>query len=346
MRSLGLSRYVVSIGVAVAMLVGCGGSQPPIGARGAMAQGHAIASHVDRGKSWMLPGAKADDLLYASNRTGYGPNGVFVFSYKQGKRVGFLSGFPATVEGLCSDKSGDVFVVTNSYSSSYDNYIYEYAHGASEPSATLDDDYVDPFGCAVDPTTGSLAVTNPYGGNVAIYEDATGSPSIYSDDSYITSPNFCAYDESGNLYIDDRDEADDRIAELPAGSSGLFTNITLSQYIDPESLQWYKDRLVMDGGGGGVTQGPVKIYEAQISGTTGTVSGPIYLSGPHDRKAGGSIQFWIQGGSIAGPEWTHDGDGHVDLWNWPTGGNPTKTIRPEGASGFVGVTVSLAASSK
>jgi hypothetical protein len=340
-----VGRYILGCCV-VAALVGCGGSQPPIGALGTMPQTTAIATHAERGKSWMLPGAKTDDLLYASNRTGYGPNGVFVFSYKQGKRVGFLSGFPATVEGLCSDGAGDVFVVTNSYSSSYENYIYEYAHGASEPSATLDDDYGDPFGCAVDPTTGNLAVTNPFGGNVAIYKDATGSPSIYSDDSYIISPNFCAYDESGNLYIDDQVTPDDRIAELPAGSSGLFTNITLSEYIDPESLQWEKDRLVMSGAGGGVTQGPVKIYEAQISGTAGTVSGPIYLSGPHDRKAPPYVQFWIQGRSIAGPEWTHDGDGRVDLWNWPSGGNPTKTISPKGASGFVGVTVSLAASSK
>jgi DNA-binding beta-propeller fold protein YncE len=294
----------------------------------------------------VLSGANTDDLLYASNRAGYGPNGVFVFSYKQGKQVGFLSGFPATVEGLCTDKAGDVFVVTNSYRSSGENYIYEYSHGASEPSATLDDDYGDPFGCAVDPTTGNLAVTNPIGGNVAVYKDATGSPSIYSDASYITSPNFCAYDENGNLYIDDQVTPDDRIAELPAGSSGLFTNITLSQYIDPESLQWEKNRLVMSGAGGGVTHGPVKVYKAQISGQAGTVSGPIYLSGPRDRKAPPYVQFWIQRGSIAGPAWTHDGDGRIDLWNWPRGGEPTKTLHAKGASGFVGVAVSLAVSSK
>jgi hypothetical protein len=194
-----------------------------------------------------------------------------------------------------------------------------------------------------------LAVTNYVGfgsggyGNVAIYQDASGSPSIYSDDSWITNPQFGAYDGNGNLYIDDG--WDDAIAELPAGS-GSFTNITLSQYIDPESLQWYKDRLVMYGGGGGVGHGPVNIYEAQISGTAGTVTGPIYLSGPHNRKAPGYVQFWIQSGSIAGPEWGPVGDGRIDLWNWPGGGNPTKTIHPKGAKGFIGVTVSLAASSK
>jgi hypothetical protein len=36
-------------------LAGCGGSQPPIGAPGAMAQTSAIATHAERGKSWMVP---------------------------------------------------------------------------------------------------------------------------------------------------------------------------------------------------------------------------------------------------------------------------------------------------
>lgn len=34
MKSLEFSRYALSMGVAAAMLAGCGGSQPPIGAAG------------------------------------------------------------------------------------------------------------------------------------------------------------------------------------------------------------------------------------------------------------------------------------------------------------------------
>jgi hypothetical protein len=34
MKSLGLSCYALTMGVAVALLAGCGGSQPPIGAPG------------------------------------------------------------------------------------------------------------------------------------------------------------------------------------------------------------------------------------------------------------------------------------------------------------------------
>jgi hypothetical protein len=46
-----LSRFALSSCVAAAMLAGCGGSQPPIGAPGAMAQTSATAAHADRGTS-------------------------------------------------------------------------------------------------------------------------------------------------------------------------------------------------------------------------------------------------------------------------------------------------------
>jgi hypothetical protein len=49
-----LARYALSIGAAAALLAGCGGSQPPIDATGAMAQTFATAVHTNRGKSWML----------------------------------------------------------------------------------------------------------------------------------------------------------------------------------------------------------------------------------------------------------------------------------------------------
>jgi hypothetical protein len=41
MKTLGLSRCALTMGAASAMLAGCGGSQPPIGALGAMLQSRA-----------------------------------------------------------------------------------------------------------------------------------------------------------------------------------------------------------------------------------------------------------------------------------------------------------------
>jgi hypothetical protein len=43
--------------ITVALLAGCSGSQPPIGALGATPQGP--ATHAERSGSWMLPEAKS-----------------------------------------------------------------------------------------------------------------------------------------------------------------------------------------------------------------------------------------------------------------------------------------------
>jgi len=66
MKGLDFGRYALGSCAAVALLVGCGGSQPPIGAPGAMPQTMATAARFDRGNSWMLPEAKSSDLLYVS----------------------------------------------------------------------------------------------------------------------------------------------------------------------------------------------------------------------------------------------------------------------------------------
>ncbi|MGC1985542.1 MAG: hypothetical protein WA668_09155, partial [Candidatus Cybelea sp.] len=63
MKSFGLSRYALSGGVAVALLAGCGRSQPPIGAPGAMPLS-AIAAHADRSAKYKV--------LYSFNGGTYG----------------------------------------------------------------------------------------------------------------------------------------------------------------------------------------------------------------------------------------------------------------------------------
>ncbi|MGA9017366.1 MAG: hypothetical protein WB438_00305 [Candidatus Cybelea sp.] len=73
MRSLDFMLYALSSCVAAAMLAGCGGSQPPIGAPGAMPQTSVIATHAGRGTSWILPEAKNEDLIYATGGCPRGP---------------------------------------------------------------------------------------------------------------------------------------------------------------------------------------------------------------------------------------------------------------------------------
>jgi hypothetical protein len=58
MRISGFGRYAISSSIAVAMLAGCGGSQPPIGAPAATAQNYAINSTAARDKTFEYTGAE------------------------------------------------------------------------------------------------------------------------------------------------------------------------------------------------------------------------------------------------------------------------------------------------
>ena len=194
MRRAGCGRYTLGLIVAAAVLAGCGGSQPPIGAPGAMPQTSAIAAHADRGKSWMLPEAKAENLLYVAD---YGV-GVIVYSYRPWriKYVGLLS-TPQQAEGECVDKAQNIFVTAGPYG------IFEYAHGGTSPIAILGAPDDEPLNCSIDPTTGNLAVVgSPYiGGSdgVAIYKKARGRPTFYADSGF--GDYECGYDDKGNLLL-------------------------------------------------------------------------------------------------------------------------------------------------
>ena len=63
MKILTLNRCALNIFAAAVTFAGCGGSQRPIGALGAMPQ--SAATHAARGGSWMLPEAKKSILIYA-----------------------------------------------------------------------------------------------------------------------------------------------------------------------------------------------------------------------------------------------------------------------------------------
>jgi len=65
MKSFSLGTYALTVGVAVALLAGCGGSQPPIGAPSTVPQTSANATPH---RSWQVVDvteAKNEDLIYA-----------------------------------------------------------------------------------------------------------------------------------------------------------------------------------------------------------------------------------------------------------------------------------------
>jgi hypothetical protein len=279
---------------------------------------------VDGHRSWMASDAKSQDLLYVADLT---TNHVNVYAYPGGSLKGVLKGFSA-VHSECVDASGNVFIANGGA-----NELLEYAHGGAAPIKT----YPEPgftHGCAIDPTTGDLAVLHdpPSSGpgGISIYHKAQGKPKEY------TTPNvfrayFIGYDGKGNLFVDGTDmHVTFELAELPAKSKA-FEAATLNQSIVlPGAIQWDGKHLAV--GDQVSIYGPSTIYEFSISGTKGTLVGTTPLADSCD-----VLQFWIQGQNvIAG----NDCAPHVLYFTYPGGGTSTKTIARKLVQP-VGVTVSL-----
>jgi hypothetical protein len=283
-----LSRFALWISAA-ALLAGCGGSQSPIATPGSMQQSAAITTRAAHGASWMLPEAKSEDLLYASNDKAYSGFGdVLVFSYPEGQLVGTLTKGIDEPAGLCVDKSGDIWIVNFGPSE-----IVEYAHGGTSPIATLSDPDSGLNGCSADASTGNLAVTD-LSGKVAIYQNAKGTPTMYSDPN-IAGLYYCTYDTNGDLFVDGTSA--DLIGELRKGDS-TFTDIMLNKSIGPDSIQWRGPHLTVEAAAGQNSHGPTAIDQVTISGNSGMVIRTTLLSSRHNRRT-------VSGSSVLDTRW-HD----------------------------------------
>ena len=212
------SHAAIALSVAASLLAGCGESQPPIGAPGAIAQSRGVAARIAEPK--MLPEAKGD-LLYVSQASG----AVYVFSYPDGRSVGSLIGLAGNPDGVCSDLASHVFVTE------FPNVIQEYARGRKLPIATLEAPG-EPEECSVDSTSGDLAVGiytyNSHSTGVAVFHRARGSPKFYADPSF-SQMTACSYDNNGDLFAAgvssttiSSKEAELALAELPAGNRGRY----------------------------------------------------------------------------------------------------------------------------
>jgi hypothetical protein len=311
MKSLDFGRYALSVGAAAAWLAGCGGSQPPIAAPGAMPQRRNIATHAERDGSWMLPEAKGRNLLYAASPSN---DIVDVYAYPGGKLVGSLGTFDG-VGGLCVNKEGDVFITVFN-----DHAVYEFAHGGTKQIATLRSPY-SVNACSVDPKTENVAVASYYGAIIFRYSPKRGYRfAKYYADSAVYYGAYCTYDAKGDLFMDGTayQGTGFALSELQSGSN-TFGSITLDQSINgPGAMQWRGNILTVADRGNGSVQAAV-IYRFTIDGDTGTQVGDTTLT---DSDA--DAQFWIQGSRVIGPE--AGSAAGIGVWDYPGGGAPIKSI--------------------
>jgi hypothetical protein len=255
-----------------------------------------------------MRGPKKDTLIYIS-----GPNTTYMLSFPDGTGVGSIK-VPES-PSLCSDGDGQVFFPQV-------NKILEYDHGGTKPIATLKDPGYRAHACSWDPKSGNLAIANVSNssgsgaGNIAIYQNAAGDPTLYSDDQ-IKNYSYCGYDDGGNLFLVGVSQSNtSTFAELPYGA-GAFTILTISKKAPSlGQVEWDGHYLALG------AYGARTIYRLSISGSSATVIGTTKLA--HLKKAGGS--FWIHGNALvtaAGPFLRKLG-----LWRYARGGRPTRVVGP------------------
>lgn len=289
-----------------AVLTGCGAAQTP-GGLGPFRADISTASGSAKARSWVAPEAKAQNLLYVADYDA----GVLVFAYtpRHVKYVGLLNvGEP---QGECVDQAQDVYVVSGRYD------IFEYAHGGMQPIKILSDPVANPLSCAVDPTTGALAVVGYGTSQLVIFKPGRYKPRVYQYPGFGVMVS-CTYDNDGNLFIDGNVVGGTlHLTELRAGSS-KFEAIRLNQAFQGSQgggLLWSESTLAV------ADELADVIYRFAIKRTKGEKIGATPLNG--SAVVG---QFAIDASRVIVPSTRESYAGFVKIYDYPDGGNATKTL--------------------
>lgn len=286
---------------------GCGGS---------LAQGGLGATQQAR----VAPGTSGD-LLYVAHAHGEGTRAigfVTIYAFPQGQKIATISGigFPT---GVCADSSGNVWVLAvlrNVWNA------YEYPHGGTTPIARIR--IRNPnvaAGCAVDPTTGDLAIFTGVKGQgvrrplVEIWRGArNGKPARYP---LTFTPVAGAYDPSGNLFVDGYLGGNQQFdfVELAKGSNS-FAMVKIDKPTEfPGGVEWDGGYITVETGGLGRRR-PV-VFRLTVSGSHATVVGithPAHIQFESPFSVADGFLVAVSGGVGR----------RVSLWSYPGGGEPTE----------------------
>jgi hypothetical protein len=289
---------------------------------------------------WMAQGVRDDalrkaDLLYISDGNGE----VTVYDFLQKTLVGELTHFVQPL-GECVDAGGNVFIADHGRQE-----LLEYAHGGKRPLKRIVVAPYEPYGCSVDPSSGTLAVANDRGnaanGNIELFAAGQGSPmAIYSDPNVPVFES-CAFDNKGNL-LATNGQAGNRNASafawLPKGGHKL---IDINIPGPSPSSEWtYVQGVGWDGLYWAIEQ--TNVYRVSL------IKGQAYYVGYTPLEVEGSAgPYWFFAGSakkqateVIGAV-NSGGFGEVDYWDYPAGGEAIVEVN-NGIDAPYGVAVSLA----
>ena len=236
MRSLDFSRYVLG-GAAAALLAGCGGSQPPIGAPGAMPRSltESAQTTTSQGRGYKI----TPPLLYVTNVT-QADNDVKIYraEAKDPGPLAVITDKISTPNGDCIDSKGTLYVTNEPASGT--GWISEYALGKTVASKVVTEGVNTPAFCAID-ANGNLWVTNLGLNDVAEYLPGASKPyTTITKDVYY--PLGIAIDHAANLYVVNGFGSSNRNIEVYApGSSSPSRTIT-------DGITW-PDGIALDSNG-------------------------------------------------------------------------------------------------
>ena len=299
--------------------------------------GHHVA-----GVSWTAAGLAPHDLIYVTNSNGL----VSVYRYWQHTLAGVLYNFSYPT-GECADSAGDVYIADFDAQT-----IVEYAHGGTKPIRTIDDFTYHPYGCAVDPKSGNLAVANYQAnqysynsdsGNIAVYPRGKDKPAYYgSGDGRFTS---LAYDDHGDLlatarsyyyysfffntifyYLPDKSS---KLLSMDLPGSQFYSGWPSVQSIGYDGKYWVvvaSDTLYRYT----ISIKAQLVDEVELSGGSSNVNEIAFY-----RKNSKGIATQVVGGGAS-----FEGSSFVGFWNYPAGGDPYDQITTY-LDGPFGVAISL-----
>ncbi|HVR45383.1 MAG TPA: hypothetical protein VMT95_01890 [Candidatus Binatia bacterium] len=287
------------------------------------------AQRPDHLRSWISPDIESvHKLLFVSDALGV----VWIYKMPSLELKGILTGFQA-INGVCSDHKGNVWVAMSGF-----EQMWKLAHDGTIVSI-LQDTIGTPIGCAVDPTTGNLAVSNvgnnqppPIGGSILVYRRASGVPTEYYCLSCLIAYGFVGYDTHGNLFVDGKNASNVfALAELPAGSSATdqlkALNIEGATLYSTGMVEWdAAGHYLVIGDQTCDNRLPSCVYRAKIVGSTATIIGRTTLLDSAGNPICDMIQGTLDGHSIAGSSVDNGICGHpsgTDLWAFPAGGRAT-----------------------
>jgi hypothetical protein len=274
-----------------------------------------------------LPGVGGDLLYVAHAPTIYDKRTyVSILSLPRGKPVARMS--LEYVTGMCSDTAGNVWLIA--YRSSFKIYYAEkYAHGGTKPIAQIRIPKFYGVGCAVDPSSGDLAIIDPaggsrYNGSIDVWAGARpGKPAVYD---VPFNPENGAYDNEGNLFVDgcacSNSDPGLIFGELVKGSHAVAGVRLDKNTALPGGVQWDGHYIALQTGGyHPYLKGRPRIYRLEASGGWGQVVGTVI---PKDPALDGTAEFAVYGGSVVST--TGGRRGEIDIWPYPAGGPHTRTI--------------------